>query len=71
MDWNKIKKDRRKANLELINILRDIVMDEKCDLRLGQLIIFLQTGNKNDFFNEEPQITLKRWKETKKKIDFL
>lgn len=62
MDWNKFREDRRNANLELLNILHDIIENETLDFRLGQLIIVLQTGNKNDFFNEEPQVTLKRWK---------
>ena len=68
MDWKKFREDRRKANLELLDILRDIIENERTDFRLGQLIMVLQTGNKNDFFNEEPQITLKRWKEAKEKM---
>ena len=68
MDWKKFREDRRKANLELLDILRDIIENEKTDFRLGQLIMVLQTGNKNDFFNEEPQVTLKRWKEAKEKM---
>lgn len=68
MDWKKFREDRRKANLELLDILRDIIENERTDFRLGQLIMVLQTGNKNDFFNEEPQVTLKRWKEAKEKM---
>lgn len=71
MDWNKLKEDRHKANLELLNILHDIIDNEKSDFRLGQLIMYLQTGNKNDFFNEEPWVTLKRWKDAKEKLNLM
>lgn len=71
MDWNKLKEDRRKANLELLDILHDIIDNEKSDFRLGQLIMCLQTGNKNDFFNEEPWVTLKRWKDIVEKLNLM
>ena len=65
MDFNKLKENRKKYNQEIIDILSKEL--ESGDLRFNQLIYII--NETNDYFNEEPHITLKRIKEKLKIID--
>ena len=63
MDFNKLKDNRKKYNQEIIDILSKEL--ESGDLRFNQLIYII--NETNDYFNEEPQITLQRIKEKLKR----
>ena len=63
MDFNKLKENRKKYNQEIIDILSKEL--ESGDLRFNQLIYII--NETNDYFNEEPQVTLQRIKEKLKR----
>lgn len=65
MDFNKLKENRSINNKLILDILSKEL--ESGDLRFNQLIYII--NETNDYFNEEPHITLKRIKEKLKIID--
>lgn len=65
MDFNKLKENRSINNKLILDILYNQL--ESGDLRFNQLMYII--NETNDYFNEEPHITLKRIKEKLKIID--
>lgn len=65
MDFNKLKENRSINNKLILDILHNQL--ESGDLRFNQLIYII--NETNDYFNEEPHITLKRIKEKLNIID--
>lgn len=65
MDFNKLKENRSINNKLILDILYNQL--ESGDLRFNQLMYIINEAN--DYFNEEPHITLKRIKEKLNIID--
>jgi hypothetical protein len=65
MDFNKLKENRSINNKLILDILYNQL--ESGDLRFNQLMYII--NETNDYFNEEPHITLKRIKEKLNIID--
>lgn len=65
MDFNKLKENRSINNKLILDILHNQL--ESGDLRFNQLMYII--NETNDYFNEEPHITLKRIKEKLNIID--
>lgn len=61
MDWKQFRENRRMANIEICELLKDFFMNEDQDMRFGQLLEVLNISRDVDFFSEEPQETLKRF----------
>lgn len=64
MDWKKFREDRRKANLEIVELLKNFFENEEQDMRFGQLMEVLNMSRDLDLFSEEPQKTLERYKKS-------
>lgn len=59
-------KDRCVDNIECLSLLIKTLKNNS-DLRIEQLLFILDESK--DYFNEEPNITLNRWKNKLKKYD--
>lgn len=59
-------KDRCVDNIECLSLLIKTLKNNP-DLRIEQLLFILDESK--DYFNEEPNITLNRWKNKLKKYD--
>lgn len=61
MDFQKLKEERIEYNNKIIELISNFLNNHN-DIRFNQLMYIL--NNTVDYFNEEPQITYKRFLDT-------